>query len=131
VHDGEDEGPEVTGGGRGGQWVCYSYCISFVILSFRRYSAPIFVPDGQSRILPGLPYTFLSLVAGWWGFPFGLIFTPWCVIENFSGGKVVPEEAPVFAPSVERTGVTCPACSSAQITFAMGRSRCGECGRVF
>jgi hypothetical protein len=36
-----------------------------------------------------MPYTLLSAVAGWWGFPFGLIFTPISIIQNLAGGKDV------------------------------------------
>ena len=74
-----------------GAWVCYSYCISIVVMTFRRYSEPQFVPEGASRITPGIPYTLLSLAFGWWGCPFGLIFTPMAVLENLGGGKVVRE----------------------------------------
>lgn len=77
-----------------GTWVCFAYCVSILVVTFRRYSAPVFVPDGQSRLVAGLPYTLISLVAGWWGFPFGLIFTPMCIIENLAGGKVVGAEPP-------------------------------------
>ena len=75
-------------GGRGA-WVSYSYCISIVIMTFRRYSEPQFVPEGESRVAAGLPYILISLFFGWWGCPFGLIFTPLSIIENLSGGKVV------------------------------------------
>jgi len=76
-------------GAAGGTWVRYAYCISICIITFRRYSDPVLVPDGESRVMAGLSYTLLTLVAGWWGFPFGLIYTPICLIENLSGGKVV------------------------------------------
>ena len=34
-------------------------------------------------------YTLVSLVFGWWGFPFGLIYTPMALITNLSGGRDV------------------------------------------
>lgn len=70
---------------RGARVIEFSYCVSIVILTFRR-SAVVFVPPGTSAFSAGLPYTLLSLVAGWWGFPFGLIFTPIAVVQNLLGG---------------------------------------------
>lgn len=70
----------------GARIVVFSYCISLVIITFRR-SATALVRPGQSVFLAGLPYTALSLALGWWGFPFGLIFTPIAIIQNLSGGK--------------------------------------------
>ena len=73
---------------QGGRVVVFSYCVSALIITFKR-SATVLVRPGQSVGSAGLPYTMLSLVAGWWGFPFGLIFTPWAIFENLSGGKDV------------------------------------------
>ena len=73
---------------RGARVVVFSYCISALIITFRR-SATVLVHPGQSVVSAGLPYTLLSLVAGWWGFPFGLIFTPIAILSNLGGGKDV------------------------------------------
>jgi hypothetical protein len=72
----------------GGRIVVFSYCISVILITFRR-SATVLVKPGQSVTSAGLPYTLISLFAGWWGFPFGLIFTPISIIGNLSGGKDV------------------------------------------
>ena len=48
-----------------------------------------FVREGESPLVKGLPYTLLSLFIGWWGFPWGLIYTPVVIIQNLSGGKDV------------------------------------------
>ena len=72
-----------------GRWITYAYCISICILTLRLRSDPIFVPDGASRVTPGLPYLALSMAFGWWGFPFGLVFTPMAIIENLQGGTEV------------------------------------------
>jgi hypothetical protein len=76
----------------GARFVIYSYCISIIILTFKRPSAIYFVRANESRFVKGLPYTLLSLVAGWWGIPFGIIYTIWCVIENSCGGRDVTDE---------------------------------------
>ena len=73
---------------RGARVIVFSYCVSALIITFRR-SATVLVHPGQSVVSAGLPYTALSLVAGWWGFPFGLIFTPIAILTNLGGGKDV------------------------------------------
>lgn len=76
----------------GARFVLYSYCISVIVLTFKQPSAIYFVRADESRFLKGLPYTLLSLVVGWWGIPFGLIYTIWCVASNSSGGTDVTDE---------------------------------------
>ena len=53
----------------GGRFVVFEYCISIVVLSFKRGSRVHFVRPGESAFLKGLPYTLTSLLLGWWGFP--------------------------------------------------------------
>jgi hypothetical protein len=73
---------------QGARVVVFSYCISVVVITFRR-SATVLVRPGQTVSSAGMPYTLLSLLAGWWGFPFGLIFTPIAIMNNLGGGKDV------------------------------------------
>jgi hypothetical protein len=72
---------------QGAKLVCYQYCVSIVVMTFRRSSDVYFVPAGQSPLVKGLPWTLLTLVAGWWGIPWGPIFTIQLLITNFGGGK--------------------------------------------
>src|SRR5262245_39735051 len=51
----------------GGRFVVFQYCISVVVLSFKRSSPIFFVRSGESAVVKGLPYCLISLVAGWWG----------------------------------------------------------------
>jgi hypothetical protein len=82
---------------RGGRFVLYYYCISIVVMTFRRGSPVYFVRAGESRFKQGLPYTLLSLVAGWWGIPFGPIFTIQSLYVNCRGGKDVTDQIVVSA----------------------------------
>ena len=72
---------------RGAKLVCYQYCVSVLVMTFRRSSDVYFIPAGQSAVAKGLPWTLLSVVAGWWGIPWGPIFTIQSLITNFNGGK--------------------------------------------
>ncbi|MEK6221702.1 MAG: hypothetical protein N2D54_05595 [Chloroflexota bacterium] len=48
-------------------------------------------PDDNAA-LQGLKYTFLTLVLGWWGIPWGPIYRVQAIINNFQGGKDVTTE---------------------------------------
>jgi len=74
---------------RGGKFVVYGYCVSFLIMTLKRSSAVTFVRAGQSPVVAGLGWTLLSLTLGWWGFPWGFIYTPMVVVQNLGGGKDV------------------------------------------
>jgi hypothetical protein len=77
---------------RGAKFVLYQYCISILVLTFKRPSDIYFVRSGENPATKGLPFTLLSLVAGWWGIPWGPIYTIQSVYNNFKGGKDVTKE---------------------------------------
>jgi hypothetical protein len=77
---------------KGGKFVVYQYCVSVVIMTFTRPSEIQFIRAGESRLSAGLPYVLASMVLGWWGFPFGFIFTPIAIITDLCGGKDVTPE---------------------------------------
>jgi len=78
--------------GSGTRLVIYHYTISLLILSSRRPSEVFLIRRGDSRFFKGMPYTLCSLLLGWWGLPWGPIFTVWSVIENLAGGEDVTEK---------------------------------------
>jgi hypothetical protein len=77
---------------RGAKLVYYQYAISILVMSFRRASSIYFIPAGENAIAKGLPWTGLSLLAGWWGIPWGPIWTIQALVTNFRGGKEVTAE---------------------------------------
>jgi len=77
---------------RGAKFVFFQYCVSLVLITFRRSSPVYFIPAEQNAIAKGLPWTLLTLVAGWWGIPWGPIFTIQALVVNFRGGKDVTAE---------------------------------------
>ncbi|MCB0509420.1 MAG: hypothetical protein H6579_04540 [Chitinophagales bacterium] len=77
---------------RGAKFVSYSYCISILIMTFKRGSDIYFIPSNGSAVSKGLPYTFLSLIMGWWGIPWGPIYTIGALFTNLGGGKDLTEE---------------------------------------
>ena len=67
---------------RGGRFFFYQYCVSLLMITFRRNSSVSFIRAGENAVLKGLPFTLLSLVLGWWGIPFGLVWTPMALARN-------------------------------------------------
>lgn len=77
---------------QGGKFVMYQYCVSLLIITFRRSSNIYLIRHEDNAVVKGLPFTLLSLVLGWWGIPWGPIFTIQSIWVNFSGGKDVTQE---------------------------------------
>jgi hypothetical protein len=77
---------------RGGRFVLFQYCVSVLVVSFKRSSPIYFVRSGESPARKGIGYTLLTAVAGWWGIPWGPIFSVQAIYRNLSGGKDVTKE---------------------------------------
>jgi hypothetical protein len=76
----------------GGKFVFYKYCISIILMTFNRTSDIYFVKPRDSRVTPGLGYLGVNLLLGWWGFPWGPIYTIGNFFNIVSGGKDVTTE---------------------------------------
>ncbi len=93
---------------RGGRFVIYQYCFSVLVMSFKRGSDIHFVRPGESAAKKGASYTAMSLVVGWWGIPWGPIWTLMTVFKNLGGGidvtrqvlnSIAPAQPVVAAPA--------------------------------
>lgn len=60
---------------RAAKFVIFHYCISILVMTFRRSSDIYFIRAGESAVTKGLPYTLLTVVLGWWGIPWGPIYS--------------------------------------------------------
>ena len=76
----------------GAKFVVFEYCVSIIFLTLKRNSGVYFVRSTDSRIKSALPYLLVSLLFGWWGFPWGPIYTIGSVITDIRGGKDVTAE---------------------------------------
>ncbi|MCB9098823.1 MAG: hypothetical protein H6632_04725 [Anaerolineales bacterium] len=76
----------------GGKFVIFQYCISIVILTFKRSSNIYFIKGSESTVSKSIGYTILTLFLGWWGIPWGPIYTISSLLTNFGGGKDVTAE---------------------------------------
>jgi len=77
---------------RGARFVFFQYCVSILVMTFKRSSGIYFVRHGESVVTRGLPWTLVSLLLGWWGIPWGPIWTVSTVYRNLSGGRDVTSE---------------------------------------
>ncbi len=77
---------------RGGRFVMYQYCISLFVITLKRPSSIYFVRAGEGSVGKGLGFSGVSLLLGWWGIPWGPIYTLQSFWVNFRGGRDVTRE---------------------------------------
>jgi hypothetical protein len=76
----------------GARFVLFQYCFSILIMTFKRGSDIYFIRSGDSTGRYSRGFTLTSLFFGWWGIPWGPIYTISSVYSNVNGGKNVTEE---------------------------------------
>jgi hypothetical protein len=76
----------------GGKFVVYQYAVSIIFMTFKRPSDIYFIRAGESSFGKSIPFTLITLLFGWWGFPWGPIYSFMALGTNFSGGKDVTAE---------------------------------------
>jgi hypothetical protein len=74
---------------QGGKFVVFEYCISLLIITFKRPSGIYYVRPGEGTFGKSISFTLLTLVLGWWGFPWGPIYSIAALATNLKGGKDV------------------------------------------
>lgn len=74
---------------QGARFVVFEYVLSFIVISRRRVSATFFVRPGESTFSMSLPYNLITLLIGWWSFPFGPGLTIGAIRDNLKGGTDV------------------------------------------
>ncbi len=77
---------------RGGKFVVFQYCISILVMTFRRSSDIYFIRAGEGTFGVSIGYTIVSILLGWWGIPWGPIYTIGAIITNLGGGKDITQE---------------------------------------
>ena len=74
---------------RGAKFVRYRYCFSAVVVTMTHSTDIYLVRPEESRLTKSLPWSLLTLVAGWWGIPWGPIRSVQTLWINFRGGEDV------------------------------------------
>ncbi|WP_185153882.1 hypothetical protein [Dysgonomonas sp. 520] len=75
----------------GAKFVIFTYVISLLVVSYKRSSSIHFVKPGDAKIAKGWPYFLISLIMGWWGLPWGPIYTFQAFYYAFAGKNVTDE----------------------------------------
>ncbi len=70
----------------GARCVRFEFCFSLLFFTVRRQSPVHLTTSWQQRYVRGLWYSFLALLLGPWGVPWGILWTPWAVWVNTTGG---------------------------------------------
>lgn len=77
---------------KGGKFVIYTYVISIILMTFKRPSNTIYyVKSGESPIKFGWSYLLITLFLGWWGIPFGPIYSIGSIVTAFTGKNITEE----------------------------------------
>ena len=74
------------------KFVSYKYCISILVMTFNNPTDIYFIAPGQSDVIKGLRFLFVNLILGWWGIPWGPVYTIGNIFNILSGGKDVTDE---------------------------------------
>ncbi|MDZ4796293.1 MAG: hypothetical protein SGI83_18630 [Bacteroidota bacterium] len=77
---------------KGGRFIYYPYVISLILVTFKRTSGVYLVRGNKSARTKAWPFLLISVLFGWWGFPFGPKYTLESIRTNMKGGKDVTDE---------------------------------------
>lgn len=88
----------------GAKFVIYQVTISIIVMTFKRSSDVYFVRAGENGVIKGLPFTLLTVLFGWWGIPWGPIYTIGSLYHNLRGGKKITGEILASANNTASVG---------------------------
>jgi hypothetical protein len=76
----------------GARFVIFEYCVSIFVMSFKRPSPIYFLKGAETALGRRLGFSLISLLFGWWGIPWGPIWTIGSVFTNLRGGRDVTSQ---------------------------------------
>ncbi|MEL1242756.1 hypothetical protein AAEO56_00665 [Flavobacterium sp. DGU11] len=77
---------------QGGKFVFFPYTISLAVITLRRSSSIYFIRPDESTFKYSYKHIATNGVMGWWGIPWGPIYTIGSLYHQLSGGKEVTRE---------------------------------------
>jgi len=72
---------------QGGKFVVFPYTVSFILMTLKRSSDIYFIKADENTFKYSYGYVFLNLIIGWWGLPWGPIYTIGAAYHHIVGGK--------------------------------------------
>lgn len=76
----------------GARFLVFEYCISLILVTFKRRSSIYFVRAGESPWRKSIGFTLITILLGWWGIPWGPIYTVKALYINLRGGLDITED---------------------------------------
>lgn len=76
----------------GAKFIVFQYCFSIIVMTFKRGSDIYFVKTGESTVKHSIGFTLITLIFGWWGIPWGPIYSIGALYSNLTGGKDVTQD---------------------------------------
>lgn len=76
---------------KGGKFVIFPYTISFVIMTLKRSSDIYFIRQDENSFKYSYSYVLLNFFIGWWGIPWGPIYTIGALYNHIIGGKDITQ----------------------------------------
>jgi hypothetical protein len=73
----------------GGKFVYFPYTISIGVATFKRASSIYLIRSGESSFKHSYKHVLTNGLAGWWGIPWGPIYTIGSLYHQLNGGKDV------------------------------------------
>jgi hypothetical protein len=77
---------------QGAKFVVFPYTISILVATFKRNSDIHFIKPKENTIKYSFGYIFINLLLGWWGIPWGPIYTLGALFSHIGGGKDLTRE---------------------------------------
>jgi hypothetical protein len=87
---------------RGGRFVRFDYVVSALLLTFRQESDPHLIRSGERALAVGARFTVVTLLLGWWGIPWGPLFSVRALWRNLRGGIDVTADVMAVLDDVDR-----------------------------
>ena len=78
---------------RGARFVQFDWVYSLLFVTIRQPSDIYFIRGGENSLPRQVKYTLATLLLGWWGIPWGPIYSIRALIANIAGGRTVPIES--------------------------------------
>ncbi len=76
----------------GAKFVVFQYCFSILVMTFKRGSDIYFIKAVEPTVKHSIGFTLITLFWGWWGIPWGPIYTIGALYSNLTGGKDITQE---------------------------------------
>lgn len=75
----------------GGRFVYFPFTVSVVLATFKRASSIYLIRPYEKSIKYSYPHVLTNAVVGWWGIPWGPVYTIQSIYQQMQGGKDVTD----------------------------------------